>query len=80
VPRAGRARRRPSAPTADLVREAGVRGVRATGEAVSFGEHARAPRAGITYHVVPVEQAGRDGFVVARELGGFRQSRVVWRK
>lgn len=79
VPRAGRPRRHATVSTDDLVREAGVR-ARVTGDAASFGEHAGAPRAGITYHLVPVEQGGRDGFVVAREVDGSRQSRVVWRK
>jgi hypothetical protein len=50
------------------------------GEVTSYGEHARAPRSGLTYHVLPVRAGGRRGFVVAREADGIRQARTVWRR
>lgn len=79
VPRAGRTKRSTVA-AEELAEEAGLRASQVTGRVTSYGEHARAPRAGLTYHVVPVESGGRDGFVVARESEGYRQTRTVWRK
>lgn len=79
VPRAGRAKRS-KVRGSELAAEAGLRAAQVTGTVTSYGEHARAPRAGITYHVVPVAAGGRDGFVVAREAEGYRQTRTVWQK
>ena len=79
VPRAG-SRKRSKVAAADLAAEAGLRATSVTGQVTSFGEHARAPRAGITYHVVPVRSGGRDGFVVSRESEGYRQTRAVFQK
>ena len=79
VPRAGR--RKPSrVAAADLAAEAGLRAGQVSGSVTSFGEHGQAPRAGITYHVLPVQAGGRDGFVVSREAEGYRQTRAVWQK
>jgi len=79
VPRAGRAKPSKVA-AAELAAEAGLRAASVTGSVTSFGEHGQAPRAGITYHVVPVQAGGRDGFVVSRESEGYRQTRTVWQK
>lgn len=79
VPCAGRAK--PSEVSAtELAQEAGLRVAQVAGEVTSFGEHGRAPRAGITYHVVPVTDGERAGFVLARESDGFRSARTVWQK
>jgi hypothetical protein len=79
VPRAGR-RKRSKVAAPDLAAEAGLRAGQVTGSVTSFGEHAQAPRAGITYHIMPVQAGGRDGFVVSRESEGYRQTRTVWQK
>jgi hypothetical protein len=79
VPRAGR-RKKTTVAAAELAAEAGLHTADVTGSVISFGEHARAPRAGITYHVLPVRSGGRDGFVVSRESEGYRQTRAVWQK
>jgi len=79
VPRAGR-RKKSVVAAADLATEAGLRTNTVTGAVTSFGEHSGAPRAGITYHVVPVRSGGRDGFVVSRESEGYRQTRAVFAK
>lgn len=79
VPRAGR-RKSSRVAAADLATEAGLQVSSIAGAVTSYGEHSRAPRAGITYHVVPVRSGGRDGFVVARESEGYRQTRAVFQK
>lgn len=79
VSRAGR-RKRTAVNAETLAAEAGLRPGTVTGTVTSFGEHARAPRAGITYHLLPVRSGGRNGFVVAREAEGYRQASAVFQK
>jgi hypothetical protein len=79
VPRAGR-RKRATVDAVVLAGEAGLRASDVVGEVESFGEHGEAPRAGLTYHLLPVRSGGREGFVVSREAEGYRQSQAVWRK
>jgi hypothetical protein len=79
VPRAGR-HKRTGASATELAAAAGLPPAQVAGEVTSYGEHARAPRSGLTYHVLPVRAGGRRGFVVAREADGVRQARTVWRR
>lgn len=80
VPRAGRRSRRPGPDAPTLASEAGVRPNQISGQVTSFGENRRAPRAGFSYHVLPIRAAGRDGFVVAREIDGVRDTTTIFRK
>lgn len=80
VPRAGRPRPAATVTAGELAREAGLRVGAVSGGVTSYSEQARSPRAGYTYHVVPVRDGERLGFVVSRETGGRRQTRTIWRR
>jgi hypothetical protein len=79
VPRAGRPRGS-DVDAATLARDAGLRESQVAGAVTTYGEHARAPRGGFTYHVVPVRSGEREGLVLAEEHAGARRTSTVWRK
>jgi len=79
VPRAGRPRGSDIG-ASELARDAGLRVSQVAGEVTSYGEHASAPRGGLTYHVLPVRSGEREGLVLAEEYDGTRRTSTVWRK